>query len=676
VEKATNSSGIAYRGDLQGLRAVAVLLVVLGHAGLPFLHGGYVGVDVFFVLSGYLITGLLLAQAGRDGRVRLVDFYVRRARRILPAAVLTLVVTDLAAHQLLNFVRAREAVSDSVWSALFAANVHFARIGSDYFAQNRPPSPVQHFWTLAVEEQFYLVWPVALSLLLGVAFLRRRLLLVVSVGGLASLAWSIHATAASPAATYFSTAARAWELALGAMLALAGHRLRRTPGAAGWLGLGLILAAGLAFSGSTPFPGWAALLPTVGAALVIAAGSGSDGGVGRLLSLAPLRYVGDRSYAFYLWHWPVLVLATAYAGHQLSTLTRLTLLAAAFALSILSYALVENPIRHLRFRAPAGALLWPASAAVTLAVALPILGSLNATAAHIAEASAAVKPAALVREARSGRAWKPLPAVADAVDAATRGADLPSPLTPPVGSLSQDFYSFPSGCSAHQGQTKSDVCRLGDSGAAKTLFVMGDSHAQMWMPTILRLARRDGWTVVPFVKVGCVPTKWLHGDWGCSVWFRWALRQGAQLHPQASLVIASWAGEHRPDAAVKAVSTLVGRVKRFSGATIVVGDSPHQHRDPVNCLLASGATMRTCTSKASVAELQTDARVAAIAAKQGAGFINVTGWFCARASRVAVLCPQVVNRTITWIDLGHISSTYGVELATPFRTAFRRELFR
>src|SRR3954470_18995486 len=166
---------VRHRDDLQGLRAVAVLLVVLGHAGVPYLQGGYVGVDVFFVLSGFLITGLLLRQFGRDGRIKLAEFYVRRARRILPAAVLTLVVTDLVAHQLLNVVRAREAVGDSVWAAFFMANVHFARAGSDYFAQGQPPSPVQHFWTLAVEEQFYIVWPVLLAAVLGIAVLRRRL---------------------------------------------------------------------------------------------------------------------------------------------------------------------------------------------------------------------------------------------------------------------------------------------------------------------------------------------------------------------------------------------------------------------------------------------------------------------------------------------------------------------
>src|SRR5919197_5057379 len=152
-----------HRDDIQGLRAVAVLLVVLDHAGVPFLRGGYVGVDVFFVLSGFLITGLLLSEAARRGSVSIGGFYARRARRIIPAAALTLLVTDVAAHHLLNFVRARQVISDSVWAAAFGANVHFAQ-GTDYFARGQPPSPLLHFWTLSVEEQFYLVWPALLAL--------------------------------------------------------------------------------------------------------------------------------------------------------------------------------------------------------------------------------------------------------------------------------------------------------------------------------------------------------------------------------------------------------------------------------------------------------------------------------------------------------------------------------
>jgi len=253
---------VAHRDDIQGVRAVAVLLVAFGHAGVPFLAGGYIGVDVFFVLSGFLITGILLAEFVDRGRISLPGFYLRRARRILPAAALTLVVTDIAAHHLLNVVRAREAVGDSIWSALFAANVHFARQGTDYFAQGQPPSPFLHFWSLAVEEQFYLVWPSVLAVLLALRF-RRLLILVVAVGA-ASLVWSIHVTAASPATAYYSTFARAWELALGASLAVAAPRLRRLPSRAalalGWGGLLAIGCAAFAYSESTPFPGVAALV--------------------------------------------------------------------------------------------------------------------------------------------------------------------------------------------------------------------------------------------------------------------------------------------------------------------------------------------------------------------------------------------------------------------------------
>ena len=256
-----------------------------------------------------------------------------------------------------------------------------------------------------------------------------------------------------------------------------------------WLGLACICTAAVAFSSSTPFPGYAALLPTIGAALVIAA---SDGSASRLLSLAPFRYVGDRSYTFYLWHWPVLVIAADYVGHDLSTVVRLGLLAGAFGLSILSYALYENPIRQMRWRPQTGALLWPASAAVILAVAVPILVSLNARATRISNAAAAVRPAELVRETTAARSsWKPLPAVVDAVNAAKRGAALPWPLTPAVTDLRNDLFAFPSGCSARQGETTSKICRLGAPDATKTLVVFGDSHAEMWMPPVLRMAKRD-----------------------------------------------------------------------------------------------------------------------------------------------------------------------------------------
>src|SRR3954469_13169437 len=179
------------RLDIQGLRAVAVALVVLDHAGVPFLHGGYIGCDVFFVVSGYLISSLLLREARLTGRVSLMGFYARRARRILPAATVVLVAVTVYSGLVLSLERARQVVEDVVWSALFLANVHFSRLGTDYFSQDRPPSPVQHYWSLSVEEQFYLVWPLLLAVLVAAGIHHRRTALTVAGLCGASLLWSV-----------------------------------------------------------------------------------------------------------------------------------------------------------------------------------------------------------------------------------------------------------------------------------------------------------------------------------------------------------------------------------------------------------------------------------------------------------------------------------------------------
>ena len=407
-----------HRDDIQGLRAIAVVLVVAAHAGVGFLGGGYVGVDVFFVLSGFLITGLLLHGAERRGYVSFFDFYVRRAKRILPAATLTLVVTTIASYHLLNYVRAKQVVWDSLWASFFFANVRFARQGTDYFTHGQPPSPIQHYWSLSVEEQFYFVWPALLALVLFAVALGsrsgarrrsrgepvitvwgvRRLVIVVAVVGAASLAWSVHYTGIDPTAAYFSTFARGWELALGAVLAIGATRVARLPPRwrtrIGWLGLAAIGAAALTYSDATAFPGYAALLPTVGTAFVIAAGLGTAQprfGVGRALSTLPLRYVGDRSYAFYLWHWPVLVIAAQYTGHDLSVGVNLAFLLGAFLLSVVSYGLFENPIRRARWKVSWSAALVPASIAAIAVVAAITLTSIDAK----------------VPTCRSGRASRP-----------------------------------------------------------------------------------------------------------------------------------------------------------------------------------------------------------------------------------------------------------------------------
>jgi peptidoglycan/LPS O-acetylase OafA/YrhL len=696
-----------HRTDIQGLRGVAVLVVVLNHSGVGFLGGGYIGVDVFFVLSGYLITGLLLSEAMRDGEVSLVGFYVRRARRILPAATLTLVATNVAAYLLLNFVRAREVMVDSIWSALFVANIHFARVGTDYFAQWQPHSPLQHFWTLAVEEQFYLVWPAVLSVaLLGRLTLVRsnraraerrppnrraldRLLVVCAAATVLSFAWSVHSTRVSATDAYFSTFTRAWELGVGALLAILGatgtgllERARSAPTLVGWLGLGAIATAAVAYSDRTLFPGYAALLPVAGTGAVIATGSTQTARLeaGRLLSSRPLTYVGDRSYALYLWHWPFLIVATEYEGEELSTTSKLLLACLAMLASIVSYRGFENPLRRLRWPVPGGIVMWPASVAAVVGVAVLAMASLDGRSAKAATGPAPIALADPSAVKSAAAVSAPLPAVVAAVKAAQRNAPLPKPLVPAIGSLLNDGYYFPPGCSPGPKQTKSTVCKLGAAAATKTLVVLGDSFAQHWMPDILAMAERDGWVVVPLVNgSGCAASAW-RGDpkrpW-CAAWYRWALGQAKALHPDVTFISGEWASDSPPAAATNATS-LIAAAGKFSRTVIVMGVPPLQAKQPVDCLLHRGATTKSCTTVIPSAEASpNDTLIAAYAKKAHVPFVSPLAWFCARpsSSSPAYWCPLVINRTITRLDVGHISKTYAKELAAPFRGAFRRALF-
>jgi peptidoglycan/LPS O-acetylase OafA/YrhL len=684
------AGGSGHRADIQGLRAVAVLLVVLAHAGVGFLPGGFVGVDVFFVLSGFLITGLLLAEARASGSVSLLEFYVRRARRILPAAALTLLATDIAAFLLLNFVRARQAVEDSLHAAAFAANFRFSAHEVDYFARAEPPSPVLHYWSLAVEEQFYVVWPLLLSIaLFGVALGRRRrgagegrerrLLALVLVLTGASLAWSIHATATLPDAAYFSPFTRAWELGIGAALAVGASTLALVPPIGrlvmGWAGLLAIASAAVLFSDATPFPGSAALLPTIGTALALAAGIGPRGprlAVARLLAIRPMRVIGDRSYALYLWHWPVLILADQFVGHELTVPVKLGLVAGAFLLSCLSYAFVENPIRRrVRSRA-ATAVVVAVSTAAILGTASVALAAIDREQQRFEGAAGPAAPVAGVSVRAAPGARGALPEVVAAVEAARRGDPVPAGLTPPISRL-RDIpaaYALPRACFSTSGspETTSKICRLGALTSRKLLVLMGDSHAKMWLPSVLELARRDGWVVIPLLRTGCMPNWWVtaSGPATCRTWYAWAMGQVRRLRPRVTLLGGSIA-ELNADNARAGVDGIIGAatlLKRF-GRVVVIGDPEGLTFDPVDCLLARDASMKKCTTAWPAAAFAAYGRIALRAKQVGVGFLGTRGFLCHERQ-----CPAVIRRTIAYSDNSHITAAYAIQVTGAFQARF------
>ncbi|TQL68344.1 peptidoglycan/LPS O-acetylase OafA/YrhL [Nocardioides albertanoniae] len=556
---ASDSGASRHRPDIQGLRAIAVLAVVALHVGFGSLTGGFVGVDVFFAISGFLITQQLVRQARSRGRVSLLGFYARRARRILPAATVVLLATTVYAAVFLGFVRTREIALDALWSAAFAANFRFASLETDYFSAALPPSPLQHFWSLAVEEQFYLVWPLVI---LGCLWAMRRwksahaaegpesadrldhrgrrvLIIALGVGIVASLLASAVLTRTSPEAAYFSPFTRAWELGLGAIAAIAFLGEGTQDATARWraqvlsaFGMFFILCACLQFNDATPFPGTPALVPVLGSVFIIVAGTLWHGPtvVGRLLSVRPLQIIGNWSYSLYLWHFPVLVLAELQLGRELHWWEQVLLVALAFALAGLSFHFVEEPFRRgVMWRRPvlrrAGALgpvaLYPLS--ITL-VAVTCFGA-NAYATSTARDG--YQPAITLTEADAPGSSDapdakgperpassegppaakapepdPLPALVDAsILAARKNQPIPTNLKPDLTHLSDDVETVGE-CNYYVTSVRK-LCPRGDKDAETTIVVIGDSHARHWIPAVDEIAERSGYRAYVLAMPQC-----------------------------------------------------------------------------------------------------------------------------------------------------------------------------
>jgi peptidoglycan/LPS O-acetylase OafA/YrhL len=525
-----------FRPDVEGLRAVAILAVVGYHAGLPFLPGGFVGVDVFFVISGFLITGLLVSEVARTGHVSLARFWARRARRLLPAATLVLALTALVAFAVIPVVDHSVVGLDIVAAAFYVSNIRFAAQATDYLTEDAAPSPVLHFWSLGVEEQFYVVWPLLILALVWLLVRRRRtaassvspaaLAVALAALGIISFALSLWLTSRVQPWAFFGMPTRAWEFAIGGLLAIGAVGLARLPlavrAAAGWVGALLLVGSILLINGDLQFPGWAAVPPVVGTALVILAGTRSDDvppayGVPALLATWPMRAVGRLSYSWYLWHWPVLILVGAAVG-VLSVPVKVALVLLALIPAALTYRFVEEPVRHnprlvavpsraLRLGAVlsvaaalCGLLLtWlPGGGALaTVAVATPVEGERGPAPAATPTTSASpdASPSA------SGKPAKTPKPSASATEIAWPAGDL----TPDPTAARDDLPKvYANGCHLQRGGTQpKDGCAFGDTGSSTTIVLIGDSHAASWFPALERIATQNKWRLLAWTKSGC-----------------------------------------------------------------------------------------------------------------------------------------------------------------------------
>lgn len=666
----------AYRPDIEGLRAVAVLGVLAFHAGVPGLAGGFVGVDVFFVVSGYLITGLLVREAVTTGRIRLLDFFSRRARRLLPSAAVVLGAVAVAGAWLTVPLRRADLEHDVVAAALSAANWRFVAQRTDYLAAGHDQSPLLHFWSLAVEEQFYLIWAPLLALVvLGAAKAVRRgravrsAVVLVSVPlVLASFALSLRWTEHSASLAYLATPSRVWQFGVGALLALLPWHLMRGPRPlrllCGWAGAGAIGWCAVSYDASTPYPGWAALVPTLATAAVILAAIPGRGerdatgahGVGRLLAGRAPRAVGRLSYNLYLWHWPVLVLAEARFGPQ-EWPVRAALTLAAVLPAYATMRWVELPLRRSRTvsELPRRGL----SVGVT-SIVLPLVLALvvGTTTLNLLGPATPVELSGLPPGAASGPHLLARTASAPVKD---------GPVVPAPAQARADFP--PDGdCEVAPSVTRSPACLFGAVDSPDRIVLLGDSHAGQWFSPMLALASQRGWALQELVKQGC-PLPRLAVDSPqlgrayreCDTWRADTLERLRQ-QPRPRLIVIASLNRYTADSGLLAEGwekTL--EALRATGAPIVyIEDTPVPGTDVPACVSGSPEALAACAFSRSDA-LPTDplARRIASGALPGVQLVSVNPVLCPGDGPT---CPAVLDRILLYRDDAHLTNVAAVVL--------------
>jgi len=651
---------IPYRSDIDGIRAVAVVLVVLYHAGVPGFSGGYIGVDVFFALSGFLITSVVMAQAS-SGRFSLVGFYAGRVRRLLPLSLLTLVTTVAFGVWLLPATRAVELVHDARSALFYVANRRFADKAVAYVDTDVTDAMLTHFWSLSIEEQFYFVWPLLIG---GAALVARRsarlslraiVIGITSIVSAGSLLASLMLTSSGGSAAYYATHLRLWEMSLGGLLAALGARVAARAGARATLqviALGLIVFAAFRFDDFTPYPGSAALLPVLATLALLAAG-GAGGPVDAVLGARPLRYLGERSFAIYLWHWPMLGISALLVERYDSSLdntTRITLaVGAALVLAHISHLSVENPIRFSK-RLRSAAI--PTVVAAVACMALLSIGG-RVTQDAVVSASAAVWSAAPV---------DPVDAVAD--------------------TAAIDFKACHNGQGQETTDEEANFCVAGDPSGNQTIVLVGDSHGQHWAPAFDEAGQLNGWRVLVTTRSACLvydipifSTRLEVLDDGCRNWGR-AVEAAIAAEPNVDLVVVgrsfayfptiraddgSPLGDAEGEAALEeAALAFVTPLLDLGASVILMEDTPWANSSIPDCLLeATPRDAEQCDFNGGTAERE----FPLIRAERAA--VNRTASTAdAVMSFDDLVCPGgrclavTADGLITYRDQHHLTATY------------------
>jgi peptidoglycan/LPS O-acetylase OafA/YrhL len=609
--------------QIQGLRALAAILVTLFHA--KWVSGGFIGVDIFYVISGFLITGLLLREIDRSGTINFKEFYSRRFKRLLPTSFFVLAITAVVSWMLIPATMRTSLGRDVIAASLYVSNYLFAWWQADYQNLDATPSPVIHYWSLAVEEQFYLVWPLLILLFFTLSkYLKNRMVLtyLVATITLASFIFSIYQTENSPIWAFYSLPTRAWELGLGALLVLVPPF--KTRKFIGLIGFVLLIISAFLFNESTPFPGLNAALPVIGTVLLIATINSWPPFLNDVANSRISQWLGEISYPLYLWHWPLLVLPSTYFARPLEVYERLLAIAATILLADLTHRFIEEPYRNKKI--------------------LPIL--VYKKAAYVTGIS--VFMGAVIMFTNS-----------DKIDiSGIKGAVS-------LAQIKARPQIYDDGCHANYAQTKSGKCEYGKLDSDKTMVLYGDSHAAQWFPALIEIANRSGYKLISLTKSACPSVETVRRDQGgfkmsrCVQWRENTIKRIQDIEPDV-LIMSSFQYFAQPPQFNDRTQwwnegqrKLLNQVKNSSPHLIYITDTPHPTRD-----------IPACLSNYSITECNTSERSKNLSIP-GFKVIDPNPWLCSN------VCPAVKDGVVAYRDASHISVDISIALIPRLTQALR-----
>jgi peptidoglycan/LPS O-acetylase OafA/YrhL len=604
--------------EIQGLRAFAVVLVLLYHA--KFLSGGFIGVDIFYVISGYLITGLITKELENSGSIDLFRFYNRRIKRLLPASFFVLFATALIAWFVYPSTSRNDLGKGLFAAGTYTSNYLFAWWGNDYQHLNAKPSPFIHFWSLAVEEQFYLIWPVLL--LIASKFGKKLLPICLITVTALSFIFSIYLTNTAPIWAFYSLPTRAWELGIGALLLFI-PRTYFSKRNYGPIASMFLLGSAILMSEKTAFPGWIAMVPVAAVALLIATISTWSNWLTSILNSRLSQWIGGISYPLYLWHWPLLVLPSSYLGRSLTVIERILCIAATVLAAAFTHRFIEEPLRSNLF-----------SVRKTITIAM------------VATASVIVLACAIT---------------ASTTTFLTSKGNVS--LTFDLETLQQSPQVYKDGCHLTFNQSESGICTYGDKKSPTRIMLFGDSHAAQWFPALESIAKRNNYALISLTKASCPSVEVIRADLGafkmnyCKKWRTSVLAQLKKIKPTI-IIVSNF--EHYDSGKEpfqlwwsKGVEILGKDLSRTGAQLVYLRDTPQPSQDIPTCISIKNSSK--CTTHLPLP----------VTIESKFSVIDPTPWLCTTD------CPAIINGTVVYRDALHISVEMSRKLAPVLEKALK-----